>query len=59
MKGTTGQNPMQSKPGAGQRPKPEQRDNLDSRKNEEQDDKGNDETHNSKLTKEDKQKKKH
>ena len=32
-------------------PKPEIRDNLDSRKNEEQDDKGTDTTHNTKETK--------
>jgi hypothetical protein len=34
--------------------KPETRDNLDSRKNEEQDDKGKDTTHNKKETKGDK-----
>lgn len=38
-------------------PKPEIRDNLDSRKNEEQDFKGKDVTHNSKDTKEQKHKK--
>lgn len=38
-------------------PRPEIRDNLDSRKNEEQDDKGGDTTHNSKDTKANKHKK--
>lgn len=38
-------------------PRPEIRDNLDSRKNEEQDDKGGDTTHNSKDTKAHKHKK--
>ncbi len=54
MKNSLGQTNNQSKPGAGQRPKPEQRDNLDSRKNEEQQFKGDDVTHNEKKTKEDK-----
>jgi hypothetical protein len=37
-------------------PKPEIRDNLDSRKNEEQDDKGDDTTHNRKEVKSEKKK---
>lgn len=49
---------MQNKQVAGHRPVPEIRDDLDSRKNEEQDDKGNDVTHNKKETKEGNLKKK-
>lgn len=41
-----------------QMPRPEIRDNLDSRKNEEQDFKGDDVTHNKKAQKDDKPKKK-
>ncbi|SIO54638.1 hypothetical protein [Chitinophaga niabensis] len=41
-----------------QMPRPEIRDNLDSRKNEEQDFKGDDMTHNKKARKDDKPKKK-
>ncbi len=44
---------MQNKQMAGHKPKPDVRDNLDSRKNEEQDTKGNDITHNEKETKKD------
>jgi hypothetical protein len=44
----------QNKQGMSRVPKPEIRDNLDSRVNEEQDDKGNDTTHNHKETKADK-----
>jgi hypothetical protein len=39
--------------------RPENKDNLDSRKNEEQDDKGNDVTHNKKETKDKDKDKKH
>jgi len=49
---------MQNKQNVSHRPRPEIRDNLDSRKNEEQDTKGSDVTHNDKETKEDNLKKK-
>lgn len=42
---------MQNKQMTGHRPRPDTRDDLDSRKNEEQDSKGNDVTHNEKETK--------
>ena len=42
---------MQNKQEAGHRPVPNTRDDLDSRKNEEQDRKGDDVTHNKKETK--------
>ncbi|PSL45508.1 hypothetical protein CLV51_104213 [Chitinophaga niastensis] len=59
MKGTRSENTRQSKQQPlSNMPKPEIRDNLDSRKNEEQDDKGRDSTHNHKDTKADKHKKK-
>jgi len=48
MKTTRSLNTRQSKQGHNTIPKPEIRDNLDSRKNEEQDFKGNDVTHNRK-----------
>jgi hypothetical protein len=48
MKTTRSQNTRQSKQGHNTIPKPEIRDNLDSRKNEEQDYKGDDVTHNKK-----------
>lgn len=51
MKGSRSQNNMQNKQMAGHRPKPESRDDLDSRKNEEWDTKGDDITHNKKETK--------
>ncbi len=51
MKGSRGQDNMQSKQMVSHKPRPEIRDNLDSRKNEEQDTKGNDVTHNEKETK--------
>lgn len=44
---------MQNKQMAGHRPKPETRDDLDSRKNEEQETRGDDITHNSKDKKSD------
>jgi hypothetical protein len=53
MKDARSQNNMQSKQMAGHRPKPDVRDDLDSRKNEEQDDKGNDTTHNKKQVRSD------
>jgi hypothetical protein len=48
MKGSRAQNNMQNKQQLGHRPKPEVRDDLDSRKNEEQEFKGDDTTHNRK-----------
>ncbi len=50
MKGSRSTNNQQSKQGMSHKPMPEIRDNLDSRKNEEQDFKGNDVTHNRKQT---------
>ena len=44
---------MQNKQMAGHRPKPDTRDDLDSRSNEEQDNKGDDVTHNEKGKKSD------
>jgi hypothetical protein len=58
MKGSRSQDNLQNKQMAGHRPKPDVRDDLDSRKNEEQDTKGNDVTHNEKETKRDHLKKK-
>jgi hypothetical protein len=46
MKGSRSQNNMQHKQEVGHRPRPDIRDDLDSRKNEEQDTKGDDVTHN-------------
>ncbi|MBS0030152.1 hypothetical protein ACTJJ0_21945 [Chitinophaga sp. 22321] len=58
MKGTRSENTRQSKQSSfSNMPKPEIRDNLDSRKNEEQDFKGKDTTHNSKDTKANKHRK--
>jgi hypothetical protein len=51
MKGSRNQNNMQSKQGHNNIPKPEIRDNLDSREGEEQIFKGDDTTHNKKDTK--------
>lgn len=48
MKGSRMQNNMQNKQMAGHKPKPDTRDDLDSRSNEEQDTKGGDITHNRK-----------
>ncbi|ANE49856.1 hypothetical protein [Flavisolibacter tropicus] len=45
MKGARSQRTMQNKQQVGHRPTPEIRDNLDSRKNEEYDTKGDDVTH--------------
>jgi hypothetical protein len=51
MKGSRNSNNMQSKQQHGNRPRPEIRDNLDSREGEEQITKGDDITHNKKDTK--------
>ena len=51
MKGSRNQTNLQNKQMAGHRPQPDIRDDLDSRKNEEQDTKGDDVTHNKKETK--------
>lgn len=51
MKGSRSQTNMQNKQMAGHRPRPDTRDDLDSRKNEEQETKGDDVTHNKKETK--------
>lgn len=48
MKGSRAQNNKQNKQMVGHRPKPDIRDDMDSRKNEEQDTKGGDVTHNKK-----------
>ena len=48
MKDSRSQSNRQSKQGISRVPKPEIRDNLDSRKNEEQDSKGSATTHNKK-----------
>ena len=53
MKGSRAQNNMQNKSMAGHRPQPENKDDLDSRKREEQDDKGDDVTHNKKQVRSD------
>jgi hypothetical protein len=58
MKNARSQNTKQNKQMISHQPKPEIRDDLDSRKNEEQDTKGNDVTHNSKNTRNNKQRKK-
>jgi hypothetical protein len=58
MKTTRSLNTKQSKQGHNTIPKPEIRDNLDSRKNEEQDYKGADVTHNRKPHRNNQQKKK-
>jgi hypothetical protein len=51
MKGSRSMNNMQNKQMAGHRPRPDTRDDLDSRKNEEQISKGDDVTHNKKEVK--------
>ena len=58
MKDSRSQNNNQNKQGQSQKPRPEIRDNLDSRSNEEQETKGDDTTTNKKETKTDKLKKK-
>ncbi len=54
MSDSTNQNSNAGKHGMTNKPRPEVRDDLDSRKNEEQEFKGDDVTHNTKETKEDK-----
>lgn len=56
MKDSRSQTNMQNKQMAGHRPKPQTRDDLDSRSNEEQDTKGDDVTHNEKEKQSDKKK---
>lgn len=51
MKDSRNQNTKQSKQGMTNKPRPEIRDNLDSREGEEQITKGDDTTHNKKETK--------
>ena len=51
MKQSRNQDTKQSKQGMTNKPRPEIRDNLDSRENEEQNFKGDDITHNKKETK--------
>lgn len=51
MKQSRSQNTKQSKQGMSKKPRPEIRDDLDSRENEEQMTKGDDATHNEKATK--------
>jgi len=51
MKGSRSQNTGQNKSMPGHRPLPQNKDNLDSRDAEEQDDKGDDVTHNRRETK--------
>lgn len=51
MKGSRSQDTMQNKQNIGHRPKPNTRDDLDSRKNEEWQTKGDDITHNQKEKK--------
>lgn len=58
MKTSRSQQTKQSKQGMVHTPRPEIRDNLDSRKNEEQDLKGDDVTHNKKAQKTPRTKKK-
>jgi hypothetical protein len=53
MKDARSQNNMQNKQMVSHKPVPEIRDDLDSRKNEEQDDKGDDVTHNEKQVRSD------
>lgn len=52
MKGSRSQDNMQNKQVAGHKPRPEIRDDLDSREGLEQETKGDDVTHNEKETKE-------
>jgi len=58
MKTSRDQTSKQSKQGMSKKPRPEIRDNLDSRKQEEQDYKGDDITHNEKYERHNKQQKK-
>jgi hypothetical protein len=58
MKGSRSQNNMQNKQMAGHRPRPDTRDDLDSREKLEQTNKGDDVTHNRKDIRNNQQKKK-
>ncbi|HEY9364443.1 MAG TPA: hypothetical protein VIQ00_14340 [Chitinophagaceae bacterium] len=58
MKNSKNQDTKRNKQSMSHKPRPEVRDDLDSRKNEEQDIKGDDVTHNEKETKKDHLKKK-
>jgi hypothetical protein len=58
MKGSRSSNTLQNKQMIGHKPKPDIRDDIDSRKNEEQESKGDDTTHNRKETKREHLKKK-
>lgn len=53
MKGSRSQNTMQNKTMPGHRPLPHNRDDIDSRSNEEQNNKGDDVTHNQKTVRSD------
>lgn len=53
MKGSRSRNTRQNKSEPGHRPVPQNKDDLDSRKNEEQDTKGDDVTHNEKQVRSD------
>ena len=55
MKGSRSQDTMQNKQMSGHKPKPDVRDDLDSRKNEEWQTKGDDVTHNEKEVQSDNQ----
>ena len=55
MKGSRAQSNLQNKQFVSHRPQPDIRDDLDSRKNEEQDTKGGDVTHNEKQVRNDNQ----
>ena len=57
MKGSRSQNTRQNKTVPGHRPIPQNKDDIDSRSNEEQDDKGEDVTHNKKEVRNNKQRK--
>jgi hypothetical protein len=59
MKGSRSQNNLQNKQMVSHQPRPEIRDDLDARKNEEWIRKGDDVTHTEKQTKKDHLKKKH
>jgi hypothetical protein len=53
MKGSRSQNTAQNKTMPGHRPVPQNKDDIDSRSNEEQDNKGDDVTHNEKNVRSD------
>jgi hypothetical protein len=57
MKGSRAQNTKQNKTVPGHRPVPQNKDDIDSRSNEEQNDKGDDVTHNKKEVRNNKQRK--